>query len=104
MRKGARTGAILTVLICSAGLEGCRELEYHFGRLAAITAEPEPPQVRKVHRQKSVLKRVVAAKVVPAGDKIRSYCGQRHIRFQSGMLKESETEKARNDTLCRQAY
>lgn len=110
MRYLARTGILAAALVCSTALSGCREhWEYHFGPLALTAVEQRPAEVvrpkRKVrHAHRRVVERVIEPRVIPAGAKIRSYCGQRHIRFQSGALKESEPEKARNDALCRQVY
>ncbi len=110
MRYLARTGILAAALVCSTALSGCREhWDYHFGPLALTTIEQRPAQAARPkrtarHAHRRVVERVIESKVVPAGAKIRSYCGQRHIRFHSGALKESEPEKARNDALCRQVY
>ncbi len=110
MRYMARTGILAAALVCSTALSGCREhWEYHFGPLALVETEHRSadivrPKRSARHARKRVLERVAEPKVVHAGAKIRSFCGQRHVRFQSGGLKEMETEKARNDALCRQVY
>ena len=109
MRSGARIAMLATAFACSAGLTGCADIEYHFGPLQSATAAPAPMAspyrvTRAAPAKRSVLKRVIARKVVPAGQRIRGFCGQRHIRFQSGGLRESTPEKARNDVLCRQEY
>ena len=110
MRYLARTGILAAALVCSTTLSGCREhREYHFGPLALVEAEQRSAEIVRPKRsakyaRKRVLERVAKPKVVHAGAKIRSFCGQRHVRFQSGGLKEAEAEKARNDALCRQVY
>lgn len=109
MRYLARTGILAAALVCSTALSGCREhWEYHFGPLALVETEQRSAAVvrpkRSTRHGKRVVERVAEPKVVHAGAKIRSFCGQRHVRFQSGGLKESESEKARNDALCRQVY
>jgi hypothetical protein len=110
MRYLARIGILAAALVCSTTLSGCREhWEYHFGPLALVETEVRSPEIVRPkrsprHAQKRVVERVAEPKVVHAGAKIRSFCGQRHVRFQSGGLKETESEKARNDALCRQVY
>lgn len=103
MRNAARIVALATTVICSTGLSGCRELEYHFGQLNLLHVEPQRA-AKPARKPQSVVDRVASPRMVPAGDKIRGFCGQRHIRFQTGGLRESDSEKARNDVLCQQAY
>ena len=100
MRTRARFRALAGAVICAAGLAGC----HHLDRIAGPHGlAPAPgPVVRQVPRPRSQLTRLAKPRVVPAGARIRSFCGQRHIRFQSGTLKETEAEKARNDVLCQQ--
>lgn len=106
MRNLARAGILAVALVGTVVLSGCCDPVRDASALGM--AEPiAPPQASSVRSRKAarpVVKRVVEARVVPAGSKIRSFCGQRHIRFQSGALKESDSEKARNDVLCRQVY
>lgn len=93
--------------MCSAVMAGCHQLDCDLGSTASVRAAPAIVAVRDaapLRRKQTVLKRVAEPQVVSAGSKIRNFCGQRHIRFQSGALKESSPEKARNDTLCRQVY
>src|SRR5262249_35462027 len=105
MRTTAHIGVLAAVLTCSAALAGCHQLEYHFGSMHYVQQEPatqKAPRRAKVRR--TVAHQVVKPGFVPAGDKLRNFSGQRHIRFQSGALNESENEKARNNELCRQVY
>ncbi len=104
MRNLVRTGALAAALICSTGLAGCRHLEYHFGPLGFADSRPDPAAQPVRKARSSVAKRVAEPKLVQAGSRIRNFCGQRHIRFHAGALKESDSEKGRNDVLCRQAY
>lgn len=95
------TLALLTVVITgSMGLSGCRHLDQLF--TAGHAALAPDPALKPPVRPRSIVKRVARPSMVPAGSRIRSYCGQRHIRFHAGTLKESESEKARNDVLCQQ--
>lgn len=109
MRIWTRLGVLAIAVACTTALSGCREhWEYHFGPIAV--AQPEKPPARTVRKAakpkktKAVANRVLEPRVVPAGAKVRSFCGQRHVRFQSGKLTETTTEKARNDVLCSQVY
>ena len=112
MRTWANKGIVAAALVGTFALGGChRDWEYHFGPLLA--AHPAQHDVRAarpvrasraVTKKRSVVERVVAPRMVTAGARIRSFCGQRHIRFQSGALREQASEKARNDALCRQVY
>ena len=74
-------------------------------QMGLLHVEPEPAQ-RSVAkpRHKTVVHRVVA-KPMPsaAGDRVRQFCGKRHIRFHTGQLSETGHEKARNDVLCSQS-
>ena len=101
MRTKAHFGALLAALFCSAGLAGCRHIEPHSGPLHVMHAEPaakEPRPRRTSNRD------LAKPELIPAGARIRQFCSQRHMRFHSGALAESATEKARNNELCRQVY
>ena len=105
MRKMASFKTLAAALVCSAGLSGCAELEYHFGRMGLVEPAPEVAPKRRIKKARSVVQRVVAEpQTVNPGSRIRGFCGQRHVRFHSGALNETEPEKARNDVLCKQAY
>lgn len=103
MRNKFRSTGLALALLCSAGLAGCHTLDCDpAAPSATVSAEITPKQRPPVKR--AVAKRVAEPRLVPAGAKLRSFCGQRHIRFQKGGLQESASEKARNDVLCRQVY
>jgi len=105
MRTTARNGMLAAVLTFSIGLAGCHHMDYHFGAMRYAQPEPAPQKARKKAKvRRTVAAQVVKPRFVPAGDSLRSFCGERHIRFQSGALNESEGEKALNDELCRQVY
>ena len=74
-------------------------------QMGLLHVEPEPAPKRRVAkpRQKAVVHRVAKPRPVAAGNSVRQFCGQRHIRFQTGKLNETAQEKARNDVLCSQA-
>ena len=48
--------------------------------------------------------RVARPRPIEAGQRVRRFCGERHVQFQAGRLAESPEEMARNNALCRQAY
>ncbi len=89
--------------MCAAGLAGCRDLDRHFGIASLVQPQAAPP-ARPVRKVRTVVKRVTGPQLVQAGVKIRSFCGERHIRYHAGNLAETDQEKARNDVLCTQAY
>ena len=102
MRKTAKSGAYVAAMIAAAVLGGCREIEQHFADLRLFHAEPLPSSTASL-RRKSLAHRIAKPTPVAAGHRIRQFCGQRHIRFQTGHLDETAQEKARNDVLCSQA-
>lgn len=112
MRNWTRASVVAAAIMVAAGLGGCRrDLEYHFGPLAvaqpearAAGAEQRAAARAASRKVRPVKTRVLASKTVHAGAKLRSFCGHRHVRFQAGSLRENQTEKARNDVLCRQVY
>jgi hypothetical protein len=105
MRTTASIGALAAALLCSAGVGGCHQLEYHFGPVRYAHNEPAPRKVvRKAKLRRTAAQQLVKPGFVPAGEKIRNFCGQRHVRFQSGTLNESESERVRNNELCREVY
>jgi hypothetical protein len=107
MRNLARTGTLAAALVCTMALSGCRDLmDCNIGPVALVNPEhrSQASSAKPRRTVRSVVKRVTEPKVVHAGARIRNFCGQRHVRFQSGALKESSSEKARNDALCRQVY
>ena len=104
MRKKARYIALAAALLCAASLAGCAELEYHFGPLTFEQPISEAAPRRRIKKPRSVVQRVAARQEINPGSRIRGFCGQRHIRYHSGALKETDAEKARNDVLCKQAY
>lgn len=98
MRTWAPVAAVAAATML-LGLGGCRRIDDHVSP-ASLTA---PPLVaRSAPRPRPLVKRVTRPALVPAGARIRSFCGQRHVRFQAGTLRETDTEKARNDVLCQQ--
>lgn len=101
MRTTAHLGALIATLFCTAGLAGCRHIEQHFAPVSIMQAEPVAKSSRP---RRSAARQLAKPEMVPAGARIRSFCSQRHIRFQSGALAESGAEKARNNELCRQVY
>ena len=105
MRHIARKGILAAAIVSSAALAGCcHPNDYQFGSLVAESRTEQATAARSRKLDRTVMKRVAEPKVVHAGSKIRSFCGQRHVRFQSGALRESASEKARNDVLCSQVY
>lgn len=103
MRTWARFSSVAIAVICTAGLAGCHHFDCDPATTRVLVAEELAPKRRAVAKP-AVVSRVAEPRVVPAGAKLRSFCGQRHIRFQKGGLQESSAEKARNDVLCRQVY
>lgn len=101
--RSSYRGAMMA-LVCSAGLAGCHHFDCEPGASASVAASPEIAPKPRPAVKKAVVKRVTEPRLVPAGAKLRSFCGQRHIRFQKGGLQESASEKSRNDVLCRQVY
>lgn len=101
MRIPARIGTIAALIVCAAGLAGCRDLDKRLGITALVQPQTERP-AKPVRKVRTVVTRVTGPKVVQAGVKIRNFCGERHVRFQAGTLNETEQEKARNDVLCSQ--
>lgn len=104
MRNMVHSAALAAAVFTATTLGGCREIEQHFLQMGLLHVEPEPAQ-RSVNkpRHKTVVHRVAKPMPVAAGQRIRHFCGQRHIRFQTGQLSETAQEKARNDVLCSQA-
>jgi len=105
MRITATPRALTATLIAAAFLGGCANIgEYcDFGTLHRAESAPAHAQRAKATPRKSVVMRVTEPKTVQAGARIRQFCGQRHILFQTGRLRESAQEKARNDVLCSQS-
>jgi hypothetical protein len=105
MRKSGnlvRIAAALAVSVLVAGCDcftddGTRVQSY---QLAAPAARTGP--VARARPQK--VKATVLPKQMSPGEKLRRFCGQRHVEFQSGRLKENEAVKARNNELCRKYY
>ena len=89
-------------MIAAVSLGGCHRLMDCFEptplhRIAAAEHH------RTVAPRKSVVRRVAGTRTVAAGARIRQFCGQRHVHFQTGRLRKSTQEKARNDVLCSQS-
>lgn len=103
MRITATPRALTATLIAAAFLGGCANIGDYcdFGTLHRVEAAHVPRANGKT--RKSVVTRVAHPRTVEAGARIRQFCGQRHILFQTGRLRESAHEKARNDVLCSQS-
>ena len=105
MRNLARTGVIAAVLLTSIVASGCVFNDDGPGlrpqRLSAVASKP-----RKHGRVAHLAKPGVSKprKDVVPGNRLRQFCDQRHIRFQSGALDEKPGEMAANNELCKQIY
>ena len=102
MRKPALRLALTATLVTAAALGGCRELDRHFAEMGLLHITPVAAPLSAKSR-KSVVRRVAKPEPMAAGNRIRQFCGQRHIQFQTGKLNETSHEKSRNDVLCSQA-
>ena len=111
MRTMVRKSTLAAIALCATTLAGCRqlerEIEFHFGpmhRTEAVEREAPPRRVAPPRRERSpVVRRVAEPRMIPAGARIRQFCGQRHIQFQRGTLRETASEAARNNVLCSQS-
>jgi hypothetical protein len=103
MRIPARSRALTATIVAAAFLGGCHDLSQYCDWGGLHRAETASPQRAKSKSRKTVLARVAQPRTVEAGARIRQFCGQRHILFQTGRLRESAQEKARNDVLCSQS-
>lgn len=95
--------ALTATLIAAAFLGGCANLSRDCDWGLVQHAEPEPAARASSKPRKTLVMRVAEPRTVAAGARIRQFCGQRHILFQTGRLRESAHEKARNDVLCSQS-
>ncbi len=106
----ARTTVMMTTLVCAMGLAGCRhldrEINYHFGPMHQQQAEPSFETTRAAqprrHRAKVAARTIAKPHGFSPGKRIRQFCGQRHIQFQRGTLRETAGEAGRNNVLCSQ--
>ena len=109
MRTFGRFFTLAAALLVATGLAGCRdlerEIEAHFALAQKQEVEVErPARVYRSRPRISSAHRLAKPEVVPAGERLRQYCGKRHIQFQKGTLHENDAEKMRNNELCRQVY
>lgn len=102
MRQHRPAIRLAAVLLITIGLAGCKHCFIDAAQSARLaSAEPEQASKRVIRRSP---RRVVKPKTVVAGDKLRQFCGDRHVQFQAGTLKEPPDVMARNNDLCRQLY
>lgn len=101
MRMTSKLAGIAMAVSCALVAGGCEHIDRIFhpemeragpARLAAA-----PARSRRA-------KRVAKPRKIKAGERLRQFCGQRHIHFQAGRLSEPDAEKARNNDLCKQIY
>ena len=94
--------ALAAALVAGAALaSGCHH-SYDDAPRAERTRISAPASNRA--RPRTVVKRVARPKAASPGAHLRRFCGQRHVEFQAGRLREAPDVMARNNELCRQIY
>lgn len=105
MRISRNLGRITAVLAVSVLVAGCDC--FTTGSAGVTSYQLKAPAARAVPAHKARPRKaasIVRPKLMSPGEKLRRFCGQRHVEFQSGRLKEAEAVKARNNELCRKFY
>jgi hypothetical protein len=105
MRKSGNQGRIAAVLAVSVLVAGCDCFTDGATRVQPYQIAASPARTGPVTRARPrKVKATVLPKQMSPGEKLRRFCGQRHVEFQSGRLREDEAVKARNNELCRKYY
>lgn len=96
IRLGSIAVMALIVSACS-----CETLERAGFQPARLSIKDTPP-AKRPHIARAAAMTIMSAHADMSS--LRRFCGERHVRFQAGTLKESPEQRARNNAMCQKVY